>query len=191
MAGTSKPRVLMDSSALIALIRGEPGSDRLDGLMAMVSSGEVQLVASVLILGEVYKRSEAQHEVERHRQDARMDNVLSLLDSREAMLLDVTTPIVRMAAQYRRNNKPRHLPDAIHLATAVLNRCDWMVTLDDDFPNVDGLRTVRMEHLKDVHTSLPWEVAIQETLFADSSNFSAITTADASTREGERVIDGG
>lgn len=26
------------------------------------------------------------------------------------------------------------VPDAVHLATAVLNRCDWLVTLDDDFP---------------------------------------------------------
>ncbi|MFZ1484562.1 type II toxin-antitoxin system VapC family toxin [Nostocoides sp.] len=85
-------------------------------------------------------------------------------------MLDVTPPIVKKAAEFRRNRRPKKLPDAIHLATAVLNKCDWLVTFDDDFPDVDGLRTFRWPQLRDPQIDLPWIVAVQDPLFPDPND---------------------
>lgn len=170
MATSDKPRVLMDSSALIALIKDEPGAERLDGLMEMIEAGEVELVESVLVLGEVYKRSDASDESERARQDKKLDAIRSLLGSRDVVLQDVTRPIVEKATEYRQRKAPKKLPDAIHLATAFYNRCDWLVTLDGDFPGIDDIQVFNWSHLKDPNSNLPWARLIQDSLFVDRGN---------------------
>lgn len=170
MAKSDKPRVLMDSSALLAVIRDEPGADRLDGLLEMIGRGDAELVESVIVLGEVFKQSDAADETKRQRHNEKLVNIRRLLESRVVLLLDVTPPIVKKATEFRQNKKPKKLPDAIHLATAVLNRCDWLVTFDDDFPDVDGLRTFRWVQLRDPQVSLPWAIAVQESLFPEPSN---------------------
>ena len=109
-------------------------------------------------------------ETERRRSDERLGNIRRLLESREVLLIDVTPPIVRKATEFRQNKKPKRLPDAIHLATAVLNRCDWLVTFDDDFPDVDGLLTFRWAQLLDPQVSLPWAIAVQGSLFPVPGN---------------------
>ena len=170
MAKSDKPRILMDSSALLAVIKDEPGADRLDGLLEMIGRGDAELVESVIVLGEVFKQSDAADETERRRSDERLGNIRRLLESREVLLIDVPPPIVRKATEFRQNKKPKRLPDAIHLATAVLNRCDWLVTFDDDFPDVDGLLTFRWAQLLDPQVSLPWAIAVQGSLFPVPGN---------------------
>ncbi|MBK7820400.1 MAG: PIN domain-containing protein [Tessaracoccus sp.] len=167
MAKSDLKRVLFDSSALLAFIKGEPGAARLIPLMGLVDRGEVQVVASVLTLAEVYKQSTATDEAERNRQDAMLKTVRLKLEARESLLLDVTIPIARKATEYRIAHGMK-VPDAVHLATAVLNRCDWLVTLDDDFPSVvEGVQVVRTELLNEAD-ALPWEgQPLQPDLFTD------------------------
>ena len=83
------------------------------------------------------------------------------------MTTDVTIPIARKATEYRLAHGMK-VPDAVHLATAVLNRCDWLVTLDDDFPlAVEGVQVVRTELLSE-DAALPWEgQPLQLDLFTD------------------------
>ena len=163
MARTDPARVLIDACALIAIIKNEPGAERLDGLMEMIARGDAQLVESVQILGEVYKKSDAEDPATRRHQDEKLKNIRILLESRDVELLDVTLPIVRKATEFRQLHRMK-LPDAVHLATAVLNKCDWLVTLDGQFPEVDGIRTFRLEQLCDTSVGLPWDIAIQEAL---------------------------
>lgn len=106
MANSDAPRVLLDSCALLAVIKNEPGSERLDGLMAMIDRGKAQLVASVLVLGEVYKRSDDDDEAERARRDHKLEEIRKLLKSREVMLLDVTPPVIEKATDFRLAHKP-------------------------------------------------------------------------------------
>lgn len=134
MASSEGPRVLLDSSALLAVIKNEPGSERLDGLMDMIAQDKAQLVESVLVLGEVYKLSTAKDDAERSRENAKLDEIRKLLMSRKVLLLDVTSPVVERATELRLAYN-LSLPDAVHLATAILNRCAWFVSLDMDFPN--------------------------------------------------------
>ncbi len=166
MANSEVPRVLLDSSALLAVIKNEPGSERLDGLMEMITHDKAQVVESVLVLGEVYKQSDTKDGAERARQDQKLDEIRKLLKSRQVMLLDVTPPIVEKATEFRLSLGLK-LADAVHLATAVLNRCDWLVTFDKDFRNANdltGLRTFRVDHLRVRSTRLPWELAVQDEL---------------------------
>lgn len=166
MASNDRPRVLLDSCALLAVINNEPGSERLDGLMELIDQDKAELVESVLVLGEVYKHSDAKDEDERARQSHKLEEIRKLLKSRQVILLDVTSPIVERATEYRQSLGLK-LADAVHLATAVLNCCDWIVTLDKDFRNaaeLNGLKTYRVDQLRDGSTQLPWDVAIQDQL---------------------------
>lgn len=143
MARTDIPRALLDTSALIAVIKDEPNAEHVDGLLAMLDLGEVQLVESVIILGEVYKPPDHKDLAVRARHSAKLQQIRSLLESREVVLLDVTQPIVRKATEYRRDHGMK-LPDAVHLATAALNRCDWLVTFDMGFPErLAGPKVIR------------------------------------------------
>lgn len=153
------PRVLMDSSALIAYIADEPGADRLGDLMDMIRGGSAQLVVSVLVLAEVYKRSDAKDASERHRYNEKLDDILMRLESRSVVLLDVTPPVAKKATDFRLSHKMK-VPDAVHLATALLNRCDWLVSFDRDFPDIAGLRTFRMDRF-DAKSRLPWNLGTQ------------------------------
>lgn len=178
MAKSDIKRVLMDSSALIALIKGEPPAARMAGLMAMIKRGDAQLVESVIVLAEVYKRSTHADESERQRQDALLDDIRDKLESRDVMLLDVTPPVARKVTELRMKYGLR-LPDATHLATALLNGCDWLVTLDRDFPQLGALRVFRME-LLDPAVSLPWDVSVQGDLFEQPSNVIPMTARASS-----------
>lgn len=164
MAKTDIPRVLLDSSALIAVIKNEPNSEHIDGLLDLLERGEVQLYESVIVMGEVYKASDSKDPAERDRHAAELGRIRSLLESQQVIQLDVTSPIVRKATEYRLQRSMK-LPDAVHLATAVLNSCDWMVTFDDDFPEqVDGLTVVRLNHINEAH-DLPWQRPVETSLF--------------------------
>jgi len=153
----------MDACALIAIIKNEPDAERLDGLMEMLDQGDAHLVESVQILAEVYKKSDADDPAARRHQDAKLENIRARLESCDVELLDVTLPIVRKATEFRQKYGLK-LPDATHLATAVLNKCDWLVTFDVQFPDIDGMRTFRMKHLIDASVGLPWETEIQDAL---------------------------
>lgn len=174
MAKSEIKRVLMDSCALIAWIQDEPPVAQIAGLMDMIERGDAQLVESVIVLAEVYKRSAHADRLVRQRQDSKLDNIRAKIESRDVMLLDVTPPVARKATDLRMKYGLK-LADAIHLATALLNRCDWFVTLDGDFPSMDALRLFRME-LLDSSVLLPWDVPVQGALFDQPSNVISMPT---------------
>jgi predicted nucleic acid-binding protein len=163
VARTDPRRVYLDACALIAIINDEAGAERLDALLDMITRGDAQLIESVQILGEVYRKSDAEDPNIRRDQDEKLANIRARLESRDVQLLDVTPHIIRMATEFRQRYGLK-LPDAVHLATALLNKCDWLVTFDGKFPDLDGMRTFRMKHLIDSSVGLPWETEIQEAL---------------------------
>lgn len=180
MAKTSPRRVLLDSSAIIAWIQNDPRTSRIAGLMDMLERGDAQLVQSVIVLAEVFKRSAHPDEFERQRQDALLNTIRSKLESPDVMLLDVTPPVARKATELRVKYGLK-LPDATHLATAVLNRCDWFVTLDRDFPQLEAPRVFTMTRL-DSADPLPWDLPVQGDLFDSTSNVVSISSREPSDR---------
>jgi len=120
--------VLLDACALITWIKGEPEVHLMDDLFDAADSGNVQIAGSTVLLAEVYKKP-----APGQTWGPRLDMVLARLKSPKVMLFDVTAPVALRAADYRRDHRLK-APDALHLATAALNRCDWLVTFDTQFP---------------------------------------------------------
>ncbi|MDO5066443.1 MAG: PIN domain-containing protein [Propionibacteriaceae bacterium] len=171
----------LDSSVLIAWIKGEPLAERLRPLFTLIDQGEIQLIESVIVLAEVFKRSTASIEEERSTQDAKLELILNKLQSPEVFLADVTPAIARKVADLRAEHGLK-LPDATHLATAVLNKCDWFVTLDADFPELDKPQVLCLTP-SNSSTPLPWEDSSEEALipregFPTNVSFLRLPTQD-------------
>ena len=179
VAKTEPLRVLLDSSAFIAVMKGEPSATRIDGLLGMIDRGEAELVESVLVLTEIYKRSTVANKKERQRQDARLAQILAKLESPDVTLVDVTVPSARRATDYRHEHKLK-TADAAHLATAVLNKCDWFVTLDRDFPELEDVKVFCLQAL-DSSIPVPWDVPVQDPLFPMTDNVVAFPPAPTTT----------
>ncbi len=153
-----KPKVLIDSCALIALIEGKQGMERILPLLRQIDAGEVQLIESVVVLGEVYKVPSRQAEPEvQQRREKQLAVIRNRLCSRSVLLVDVTRPVIEAATRYRIDGAVKGLPDAIHLATAVLNGCDWFITFDRGFRDVEGVTMIRQRDFDDQEALLPWE----------------------------------
>lgn len=122
-------RALLDASALIGVIKGEPEFVCLKSLLAAVDRGEVTLVESTAILAEV---------VPTHPGDDALTvlaraTVRALLEAPATELVDVNTPVARKAGELRVKHGLKTW-DAVHLATAILARVDVLVVRDHKFP---------------------------------------------------------
>lgn len=84
MAATDRPRVLLDTSALLAWVKGEPECDKIAVLLAFLDRGDGVLVESTVLLAEVYRRAN-----DRPEWQQKMDQILVKLRSRDVVLLDV------------------------------------------------------------------------------------------------------
>ncbi len=129
-------RALLDASALIGYIKGEPEFECLKSLFAAVDRGDVVLVESTAILAEVqpgHVRDTEAHALAR-------DSVRELLMSPDTELLDVSTTVGRKAGNLR-TEFGLTTWDAVHLATAIIARVDILVVRDGKFPKgmVEGV----------------------------------------------------
>ena len=128
MGRPSKIRTaLLDASALIGVIQGDPEFVCLKSLLAAVDRGEIVLVESTAILAEVVP----EHPSDRSRQ-AR-EAVRSLLESPTTHLVDVSTAVARRAGELRVQHGLRTW-DAVHLATAIIANVDVVIVRDHKFP---------------------------------------------------------
>ena len=125
-------RVLLDASALIGVIKGEPDFAPLKTLLDAVDRGEVTLVESTAMLAEVqpeHPRDSGLHALAR-------DTVRTMLESAATELVDVNTVVARKAGELRVKHGMTSW-DAVHLATAILARVDVLVVRDHKFPEGD------------------------------------------------------
>lgn len=122
-------RVLLDASALIGYLKGEPDFAVLKSLMAAVDRGDVTLVESTAILTEVIPR----HANDTSGHATARSSVRALLEDPATELVDVSTPIARKAAELRVRHGLKTW-DAVHLATAILAKADVLVVRDGKFP---------------------------------------------------------
>lgn len=130
MARPSKVETaLMDASALIGVIKGDPEFECLKSLLAAVDRGEITLVESTAILAEVQPEHVKDTEVHALAREA----VRALLESPTTQLVDVSTAVARKAGELR-VKQGLTTWDAVHLATAILAGVDVLVVRDGKFP---------------------------------------------------------
>lgn len=123
-------RALLDASALIGVIKGEPEFECLKTLLAAVDRREIKLVESTAILIEVQPARDT--EVDSLARDA----VRVLLEGPETELVDVSTPVARKAGELGVKYGLKTW-DAVHLATAVVAGVDVLIVRDHRFPKGD------------------------------------------------------
>lgn len=120
---------LLDASALLGVVTGDPDFACLKSLLDAVDTGQVRLVESTAILVEVRPRHDSDGE-----ENARVrEDLLALLQSRQTQLVDVSTVVARKAGEIAAELGLKTW-DAIHLATAILARVDVLVARDGRFP---------------------------------------------------------
>lgn len=137
-------RALLDASALIGVIKGEPGFECLRTLLAAVDRGEVTLVESTAILAEVQPGHTADNASHTRAREA----VRALLESPTTELVDVNTVIARKAGHLRVKHGMTTW-DAVHLATAILANVDVLIVRDGKFPAGD---------YEGVHVTVPFDI---------------------------------
>lgn len=134
----------LDSNVIIYAFEGaEPAALRsLRALFADLASGATGARTSLLTRAEVLVRPL------RERQDELAAAYRELLSgTRDVAVQPIDAAVVDRAAALRASHHALHLPDALHLATAVLCRCRYFVTSDKRLPASVGSVTVMPLHL--------------------------------------------
>ena len=130
MARPEKIRsALLDASALLGYVKGEPEFACLRSLMAAIDAEHVRLFESSAILVEVRPHHDRDSPEIAHARDG----LLSLLESPKTTLVDVSTVVARKAGQLAAD-LGLDTWDAVHLATAILAEVDVLVVRDGKFP---------------------------------------------------------
>jgi predicted nucleic acid-binding protein len=128
--------VYLDAAAIIYSVeRHEDYSKLLEPLWDAVSAESITAITSSLTLLEVLVVPI------RNQDHALIGDYRSLLESSELVLHPIDESVLFEAATIRagRNIKT---PDAIHAATAMINRCDMFITNDRAFRHLAGLNAV-------------------------------------------------
>lgn len=135
-----KDLICWDSS-VISWIRGDESQDRIQAMRTVVGSvenGSYKLAVSTLLYVEVLERTTSADAIERFKRF--MQNL---------QMIEIIAVDVRVAekAQSIRNNSQKkiHVPDAVHIATAIVSGAKLFHTFDDSLlqlsrnDEVDGL----------------------------------------------------
>jgi len=124
-------RVAIDSNCFIYLIEGSPYADKLTTLFQKMESKTVMGVTSTLTLTEVLTgpfKAKDEHLAEEYR--------AALLHFPNLKFRELDNSVAIRSAEYKAKYGLK-TPDAIQLATAVVEEADAFVTNDMDFKKAD------------------------------------------------------
>ena len=139
-AGT---RVGLDTNVLIYTVeKFPPYYDSLRPLWDAAERGDLRLVVSALALTEVLVKS-------LQRRDTQLETAYRrlLLDSQALICAEITVPVLKRAALLRAYSSALKIPDAIHLATAVIQGCTHFLTNDRRLRPIPGLTVMLLDDL--------------------------------------------
>lgn len=141
--GKGPRRVVLDASALIGLINGDPDFAVLKSLLAALDAGEAKLIESTAIFVEVLPE---------HARDiapAARGEILALLRSPDVQIVDVGLRVAEKAASLRVQFGLKTW-DAVHLATAIVAEADVFIGRDHKFPDGETVEGVKVRRPFDV-----------------------------------------
>lgn len=134
--------VYLDSNVLIYLLDANPTYRRtVEGIFAMASTGDLRATTGDVTVTEILVRPLAVDD------QAAVDRITEFLDSGLVAVRPHTREGFVLAARIRAANRTS-LPDALHVATAVLSGCTVLVTNDQRMPSLPGLEIVRLQELE-------------------------------------------
>ncbi len=125
MTTTGPSRLVLDSYALIAFFRDEPGAEAVVDLLERARAGQTQLMMAVVNLGEVIYRTIREHGVQRAQE------VLTDLENYPVEFVDIDRELALSAASLKGAFRISY---ADCIAAALAMRLDaTLVTGDPDF----------------------------------------------------------
>ena len=132
--------IYLDTSPVIyAVEKIPPYAELLQPLWLLAASGKVQLVGSELLILETLVKP-----IQLGDQEL-ITAFQNFLASQEMTLLPISSRILEKATQYRAKLGIK-TPDAIHIATARLAKCDLCVTNDKAFTRVPNLNVTVLQN---------------------------------------------
>lgn len=120
--------VYLDSSAFIAAVTQEPGSEPIQRVLEDVQRQQLTLIASTASLVEVRGGSRSAP-----ADDLIDKKIRDILEGPSVVLVELDRLVGLKARELAQLHRLRTW-DAVHLASAVIGRADVLMTLDTDFP---------------------------------------------------------
>jgi predicted nucleic acid-binding protein len=118
--GITMSTYYLDSNLYISVLSKDRVSALVVELFSKAESKKVQLTSSALVYGEVLNAGSA----------ANHNDVVQFLDVLPVTYAPLDKLIMVQAAKLRIENTALKLPDAIHLATAIIGQCDMFLSED-------------------------------------------------------------
>lgn len=117
-------KIYFDANVFIYLLEGfPPAQAQLSILANLIENHEIQVCTSELTIAELL--------VKPYAKKANVDTYLELFRAAQWLeALPIGKEILIQAAKMRAYKKSLHLPDAIHLATALYHQCDGIISND-------------------------------------------------------------
>ena len=127
-------RIALDTVSFVYFLERHPTHYRpAKDLFERIEKGKIEAVASTLVLTELLVPAF------RAEESSRAQDVLRLLvHFPHLKLIEVTATIAYEASRIRAESSLR-TPDALHLATALMQKVEWFVTNDKAFTQLDNL----------------------------------------------------
>lgn len=137
-------RIALDTNCFIYYIEGSPWSEKLAPIFSSIETGEISGVTSSLTLLETLVqpiRQKKRHLADLYRQ--------AIMQFPHLTVRDVDTRIAYRSAELRAEYPSLKSPDAIQLATALIEEASAFLTNDIRIPDIEmqGLRIIRFEEL--------------------------------------------
>jgi len=121
---------VLDSYALMAFFEDEPGADQVRGLLLEAESGDVQLLMSVVNLGEVW------YSIARATAPETADRYVEEIRGMAIEVVDADWPLTRRAAAFKANGNIAY-GDCFAAALAQANKAE-LITGDREFEAAAG-----------------------------------------------------
>ena len=136
-------RVLLDASALIGLIQGDPEFAVLKSLLQALENGEARLVESTAIFVEVLPNRSTDLD------PSVREDILTLLRGQDVEIVDVNLVVASKAAALRVQYGLKTW-DAIHIATAIVTGAEVVIGRDRKFPDGEVVEGVSIREPYDI-----------------------------------------
>lgn len=140
MAAPNRPRVYADSCVYLHVLLNQEHASECMKLLSAAERGDVQLIASRLVIAEV-----ASYRNDRPGYETAAELLERFLDTTGAEWVELDVMTAHDAARLSWDHKLRSA-DAVHLATATRRRADYFMSYDGGFPfdqTVSGVQVTK------------------------------------------------
>ena len=130
----------LDTNIFIYVLEANPDfCDESINLLKYVESGSISAMASELVVLELHSGKTLN--------ESKIKKLQDFIKSTQVKLIPIDTSVLLKAAELRRQHNLK-TPDAIHLATAIIHKCNYFVTNDHlllRMPKIQDLQIISIK----------------------------------------------